>query len=151
MKTFHLLCLFSSITRILSTLHSRFSFFEILTPSDITLRTKRDSDSLTDNKHMQFSALGQAFNIHLTPGSPVVHGDLEVKLVDSEGGELMVPVRTDQFYVGRVEGFSGSEVDASYAGGVWSAHIETPYDVYFIEPVANYDRVGGKKNMIIYR
>ncbi|XP_059147561.1 ADAM 17-like protease [Physella acuta] len=151
MKTFHLLCLFSCVTPSFSTLHSRFSFFEILTPSDITLRTKRDSDSRIEKKHLQFSALGRAFNIHLTPGSPVVHGDLEVKLVDPGGRELKVPVGTDHFYVGTVEGLSGSEVDASYAGGVWSAHIETPYDVYFIEPVANYDRVGGKKNMIIYR
>ncbi|CAL1526439.1 unnamed protein product, partial [Lymnaea stagnalis] len=120
-----------------ASIHTKFSHFEILKPSSIRVRVKRDSASgHVVFKSLKFFALGNQFNITLKPGSPVIDPmDFEVKLMDASGKVTYHKLREDAFYEGRVMGQRSSFVDAAHIGGVWSAHVQTPHDSFFIEPL----------------
>ncbi|XP_005094351.1 ADAM 17-like protease [Aplysia californica] len=134
-------------------IHSRLRHFEVLTPSDFRVRTKRDAVSgQVDYKILRFKAFGMRFHLVLTPGWSVVDSEeLECSLVGADGRSEKFTVDTDRLYSGSVSGKPDTSVDAFHVNGMWTADIQDTVEHYTIEPIRRHETHSTSQNMVIYR
>ncbi|KAH9524815.1 hypothetical protein Btru_027935 [Bulinus truncatus] len=134
-------------------LHSTFKQFQILTPSHLRTRIRKEASfRRVLSKTVHFTAFGRTFHVHLEPGSPVFDpDDFEVRLASGNGSlTTSVQIKRSAFYVGHLTADRSSVVDASYVAGTWSMLIRGKENV-FVEPLRRFDCNGRARWMVAYR
>ncbi len=105
-------------------------------------------------REVGFKALGREFRLVLSPKKGLLHKNfkaVEVDDVDDKTTERPVVIDHEAFYEGRVFGEMRSRAAVHLEDGVMTAKIETPEDVYMIEPSWRHLPTNDTQQMIAYR
>ena len=106
-------------------------------------------------REVGFKALGRDFRLVLSPQKGLLHKNFKaVEVEDGDGdgdGAIPIPIDHESFYEGRVFGEMESRAAVHLEDGVMTAKIETPEDVYVIEPSWRHLPTNDTQQMIAYR
>lgn len=155
-----ILVLLLTVSSICSDLSKRVRHFETLDSSELSHSiVKRGLDPLGTHKHNKirevgFKTLGREFRLILSPKKGLLHPNFKaVEIEDTENNtktkESVIPIDNESFFEGRVFGEVKSSASVHLEDGLMTAKIETPEEIYHIEP--SWRHFSTKKSMIAYK
>ncbi|GFN90216.1 Adam 17-like protease [Plakobranchus ocellatus] len=128
-------------------LSSGLRFYEILTPSDITVKILNGSSITT----VVFYFINQKYVLKLSPDGGILHPEAIAKVVDENNLETEVTIGRNKIFSGTVEHDLSRRVTAVEVNGTWIIHILSPDDLISIEPLLWYDRNGDLNTMVAFQ
>ncbi|KAH9513961.1 hypothetical protein Btru_031851 [Bulinus truncatus] len=131
-------------------LSSKFKRFEILRPSMVQVRVKRDSGTGgVKTKTLTLFALDRLFVLNLLPGAPGLHSQFRVVLVDGRGDRTPYALDRSVFYSGQLQGDDSSGADIVQIEDAWVGRIFTHDTAYGIEPLDYHEGGNGRTQLMV--
>jgi len=149
------LCSLFIVTKTLD-LTKNLKYYETIHSSDFTHNIVKRGANPSSHKYNQirevdFKALGRNFRLILSPKKGLLTSNFKAVELDENDVEHIVPIDQESFYDGRVFGETHSRAQVHMEDGVITANIETPIDVYHIEPSWRHLPNTDDQTMIAYK
>eukprot|EP00090_Calanus_glacialis_P001990 TRINITY_DN11492_c0_g1_i2.p1 TRINITY_DN11492_c0_g1~~TRINITY_DN11492_c0_g1_i2.p1 ORF type:complete len:743 (-),score=116.88 TRINITY_DN11492_c0_g1_i2:702-2930(-) len=130
--------------------------YETIHKSQLSHNIVKRGATLSTHKYNQireidFKALGRDFRLILSPKKGLLSPSFKAVEIDDDENIVRVPVDRDSFYDGRVFGETKSRAQVHMEDGVITASIQTPDDIYHVEPAWRHLPDTDEETMIAYK
>jgi len=130
--------------------------YETIHKSEFSHNIVKRGATLSDHKYNQireidFKALGRDFRLILSPKKGLLSHNFKAVEIDDDENIVRVPVDRESFYDGRVFGETKSHAQVHMEDGVITASIQTPDDIYHVEPAWRHLPQTDEETMIAYK
>ena len=130
--------------------------YETIHKSQLSHNIVKRGATLSTHKYNQireidFKALGRDFRLILSPKKGLLSPSFKAVEIDDDENIVRVPVDRDSFYDGRVFGETKSRAQVHMEDGVITASIQTPDDIYHVEPAWRHLPETDEETMIAYK